>query len=647
MGSQARQRGAHQPRDAPLRDPAPPRALGDVLGPPALRRGRRAPRLPRSLRKPRGAPPATTAATRQPPRCRPDLHRFLGDHRRPGQAGRQPLGQRGRRCHRRWRTALDRGRWRCGSPRSSTVRRDGVCRLTPKPRASSLLWSAPGTPRWASAGAGAAPRWWPPMCAAGCHGGSLLVCAPTAAATWSMSGVRSRMISSLAALQGWSPPPRWSWASTSVDSTPWCSTGSLARSRPSGSRQVAPDVHSSRRPPCWLRAPTSSTSGWPPTPTSCSTGRPKPAVVNPANPHVLDPHLRCAAHELALSHDDQRWWPGLLDDGVRRLALADDVSVRRRGRRREPLAFWAGSGWPAHGIGLRSATGRPVRIVDQEQRPVGDVDRGRAPEQVHPGATYLHQGRHWRVTSLDIDAGVAEVEPHDGATYTVARTDTDLRLSDRRRTAIDGLRHGPPGSRNRAHAGDRLPGEGRADERGRQRNTDSISLLRHSRLVPCGGCFSDDLLLAAAVGRVEAPGALHAVEHAAIGMLPLFAICDRWDVGGVSTARHLDTGQPTIVIYDATPGGAGIAELGFDACDRLLQTTLGTIELCSCTAGCPSCVQSPKCGNGNEPLDKHAAIRLLRALLSMIRHSRRACADERILISGSTGPMRATSVGER
>jgi DEAD/DEAH box helicase domain-containing protein len=98
-------------------------------------------------------------------------------------------------------------------------------------------------------------------------------------------------------------------------------------------------------------------------------------------------------------------------------------------------------------------------------------------------------------------------------------------------------------------------------------------------------------------------------------MLPLFAICDRWDVGGLSTARHADTGQPTVIVYDAVPGGAGVAELGFEAADRHLQATLDSIRACPCEAGCPSCVQSPKCGNGNEPLDKAGAVALLAAVL--------------------------------
>jgi DEAD/DEAH box helicase domain-containing protein len=124
-----------------------------------------------------------------------------------------------------------------------------------------------------------------------------------------------------------------------------------------------------------------------------------------------------------------------------------------------------------------------------------------------------------------------------------------------------------------------------------------------------------DRLAASELDPAEVPGALHAIEHAAIGMLPLFAICDRWDVGGLSTAHHADTGGATIVIYDAMPGGAGVAELAYGAADRHLAATFDSVRACPCQAGCPSCVQSPKCGNGNDHLDKAAALTLLGELL--------------------------------
>jgi DEAD/DEAH box helicase domain-containing protein len=124
------------------------------------------------------------------------------------------------------------------------------------------------------------------------------------------------------------------------------------------------------------------------------------------------------------------------------------------------------------------------------------------------------------------------------------------------------------------------------------------------------------VLEAAGVEPAAVPGTLHAAEHAAIGILPLFAICDRWDVGGVSTPWQDDTGGPTIFVHDGYPGGAGIAELGYGAADRHLAATLDVLLGCGCEQGCPSCVQSPKCGNLNEPLDKAGAIALLRTILA-------------------------------
>lgn len=346
------------------------------------------------------------------------------------------------------------------------------------------------------------------------------------------------------------------------------------------------------------------------------TRAPEPAVVNPANPFVLDPHLRCAAHELPLSHEDGRWWPDVLDEGIRRLVHADELTVRHRGRRREPIAVWMGTGWPSHGVGLRNAAGAPVRIITSDgERAVGDVDRARAPEQVHPGASYLHQGQHWRVTELDLDAGRALVVPDDGATYTVARTDTRVRLLEVEQQRVVGAA--------RLHLGgvevqSRVVGYQRKD------TLSGVVVQREPLDLPAATLLTraiwyviePALATAAGIDPTRLPGALHATEHAAIGMLPLFAICDRWDVGGSSTACQADTQRPTIIIYDAMPGGAGVAELGYEAADRHLAAARDSIAACPCTDGCPSCVQSPKCGNGNEQLDKAAAILLLDAILT-------------------------------
>jgi DEAD/DEAH box helicase domain-containing protein len=353
---------------------------------------------------------------------------------------------------------------------------------------------------------------------------------------------------------------------------------------------------------------------------------PEPAVINPANPFVVDPHLRCAAFELPLTHDDARYWPGLLDEGVCRLAAAGELVVRPpgvgtaggRGRRRRlrpdsPVAVWNGAGWPVDGVGLRSGSPGQVEIVQPDGTRVGTVERGRAAEVVHDGAVYLHAGRHHRVVELDLEAGRAVVVPDDGATSTTAISRTDLRILGEDRSRACGPVHlglGPIEVTTRVTGYERtdvLTGE-RLEQVGLDLPPSTLRTRGVWRTIP------DDVLAGLGLVPDAWPGVLHAAEHAAIGVLPLFAICDRWDVGGVSTARHADTGAPTIVIYDGYPGGAGIAELGFEVAERHVEATAEVVAACTCLTGCPSCVQSPKCGNGNEPLDKDGALRLLAAL---------------------------------
>ncbi|MHB8464944.1 MAG: DEAD/DEAH box helicase [Acidimicrobiales bacterium] len=338
------------------------------------------------------------------------------------------------------------------------------------------------------------------------------------------------------------------------------------------------------------------------------TRSPEPAVINVANPFVLDPHVACAAYEMAIAPADRDRWGPDLDEAVCRLVVEDQLAVRD-----EKVAY-CGPAFPASAIGLRSGTGAEYRIVERDGRLVGTVDEGRAFESVHPGAVYMHQGQHFRVQRLDTSDRCAWVEAADGGEWTQARTVTELLIVSEDanlRVGRGALSIGyvevsqqVVGYQRRAAGSGEILGRTELD-------------LPPTRLATRAFWYTiaDDVLDDAGVAPRDAPGALHAAEHAAIGMLPLFTICDRWDVGGVSTAVHVQTGDATIFIYDGYVGGAGIAELGFASGRRHLDATLAAMLACPCATGCPSCVQSPKCGNWNEPLDKRAAIALLGAVL--------------------------------
>ena len=351
-------------------------------------------------------------------------------------------------------------------------------------------------------------------------------------------------------------------------------------------------------------------------PTDLFERRPEPVVVNVENPNILDPHLGCAAFERPLDHGDEQWWPDL-DDAVRRNVVADELRIRPD-RMRLPRAVWDGRGMPFHRISLRSASSGEVRIVregvDEDDQLIGTVELARAANLVHPGAVYLHRGQPWKVVDLDLDRRLAIVEPDDGGTWTQARSQIDIEVLD---TA-----EGKEVGRSRLHLGQvrvttQVIGY-QLKELGTRTVLASEELdLPPQELVTTSIWYewTDDAVRAAGIRPFVLPGALHAAEHAAIGILPLFTICDRWDVGGVSIAEAPHSGLPSVFIYDGYPGGAGIADLAFAAADRHLEATAEVLDDCECVTGCPSCVQSPKCGNGNEPLDKMAALALLRTTL--------------------------------
>jgi len=332
------------------------------------------------------------------------------------------------------------------------------------------------------------------------------------------------------------------------------------------------------------------------------------AVVNPANPFVARAQIACAAHEMPLAHDDDQWFGEALDDAVRELVLDDKLKPRG------DHMFWMGRHPPARDVGLRSGSSAEFELVDADGRIVGTVDASRAFQVAHPGAVYLHQGRQYRVTELHAEAHHAVLEPADDADeYTQPREETDIQVVTDEREVPLGAGHAHLGSVTVTH---RLV----AYQRRRVSTNEVFEVVpldfppRELVTRACWYTLPLSTLTGHGVDPSRVVGAVHAAEHALIGLLPLFAICDRWDVGGVSMALHPHTGTPTIFVYDGYPGGAGIAELAFDELARHVEAAYELVRDCPCDDGCPSCVQSPKCGNWNEYLDKQAAVALLRAL---------------------------------
>lgn len=332
------------------------------------------------------------------------------------------------------------------------------------------------------------------------------------------------------------------------------------------------------------------------------------AVLDPQNPYVLAPHLAAAAAELPLTAEDVEVFgptmPGLLDVLVARGLL----------RRRPGGWFWTRPERATDHVALRG-TGETVRIVERSTgRVLGTVDGAAAHSSVHTGAVYVHQGQPYVVTHYDVEGSHAVVVAGDPGWSTRARSVSAFDIGQIEQSRTWGpveLCFGSVDVRSRVTSflrmlpGGEVLGEHPLDLPERSLHTKAVWWTMTERMLAAAGVPEDSI-----------PGAAHAAEHAAIGMLPLVATSDRWDIGGVSTALHPDTGRPTILVYDGHPGGAGFAERGFLAARIWLTATRDAILACECTTGCPSCVQSPKCGNGNEPLDKVGAISLLTAVLA-------------------------------
>ncbi|SOD63191.1 DEAD/DEAH box helicase domain-containing protein [Streptomyces zhaozhouensis] len=336
-------------------------------------------------------------------------------------------------------------------------------------------------------------------------------------------------------------------------------------------------------------------------------------VLDPGNPYVLAPHLCAAAAETPLTASDVDGAGAFFDPAAAELLprLTDRGLLRRRGGG----WYWTRRERPADLVDIRGRGGDPVRVVEAETgRLLGTVDAEAAHTAVHEGAVHLHRGQTFVVRELDLADSVALVEESNPPWSTSARevaelavleTDVEVAWGEARLCfgSVEVTHQVVSYLRRRLLTGEVL-GETRLDLPPRTLRTRAVWWT-----------MTEDQLTDARVTPEILPGALHAAEHAAIGMLPLFATCDRWDIGGVSIALHPDTLLPTVFVHDGHPGGAGFAERAFHTAARWLTATRDAIAACECRTGCPSCIQSPKCGNGNEPLHKAGAVRLLGELL--------------------------------
>ena len=335
------------------------------------------------------------------------------------------------------------------------------------------------------------------------------------------------------------------------------------------------------------------------------------ARVTMENPYILGPHLLAAAHEAPLDAEDEEYFGPAYRSVAKRM-----MEVRALAASGGRLVYVGGDS-PARSISLRSASSETVLISDTEGELIGTAEATRAPGELHPGATYLHRGTNYEVEDLDLALKRAVARRVPNRFYTRPRVETDVEVLEeleRRDLANGATLHW-----------------------GRVRTTDAVTYYKKVRVADEKevGVFPLDLpdvTLDTQAFWISLPplpkgarptfesfgGALHAGEHGLIGLLPLFAMCDRADIGGLSTPVHRQNRLPTVFVYDGYPGGVGISRRGYDAFESLARDTLGVITRCPCERGCPACIQSPKCGNWNEPLSKDGAVSYLRYLLGQI-----------------------------
>ncbi|WP_165177192.1 DEAD/DEAH box helicase [Desulfovibrio sp. ZJ369] len=350
---------------------------------------------------------------------------------------------------------------------------------------------------------------------------------------------------------------------------------------------------------------------------------PERAVVNPDNEVILARHLECAAAELPLRLDEP-WLRSPAARSAARALCAQSLLLQSA----DGATLLAARKRPQRLVDLRG-TGRTFDIEDQEGRLIGSVDGFRAWRETHPGAVYLHRGRSYVIE--EIDPGRARVLAKEAKTSWFTRTrgqkSTDILEESERRALGRGLV-----CRGRLRITERITGYEKRATSGNRLLT-IVPLDAPPQVFETEGLWYviPDAIRAGLEERfLHFMGSIHALEHAAIGLMPLLVMADRNDFGGISTPLHPQVGLPCVFIYDGLPGGAGLTRQGFAAARELLEATRRAIAACPCEDGCPSCVHSPKCGSGNRPISKEGALALLDELLAPGAEGERLCRELRI-----------------
>ena len=333
------------------------------------------------------------------------------------------------------------------------------------------------------------------------------------------------------------------------------------------------------------------------------------AILDHANPRILDGHVRAATFEAPLDDRDRT----VLGDPA--LERAEALAERGELKRTRAGFVWAGRDYPAGRFGLRSTSAESVAVVEAETGSVlGVVERERAYGTVHEGAVYLHLGESYRVLALDLPARTALVEPFADEYYTQAKKETTTAIEEELAAS---RRLGMEAFFGRVSVTEQVVAyQKKAIRDGATLDLVPLDLPETSFETEAVWYLPEPWMLEGLEALPRLLGSLHAAEHAMIALLPLWAMCDRWDIGGLSTNLHFQTGRPTVFVYDGHAGGVGIARRGYDQLEGWAADTARLLAGCPCADGCPSCVQSPKCGNLNEFLDKEGALALLRRMLA-------------------------------